>query len=164
VLQEPEVRYQAIEKAALAVVFVAQRLHYYFQSFTVIVITNLPIRKVLQKVDVAGRMVHWEVELSKFDVQYESRGPIKGHVYAEFVVELFSTATHQDSGDFQCVLSVDGSSNHQGNGLGIIFEGPDELLIEQALRFTFKASNYQVEYEALVAGMLLAKEMGARAY
>lgn len=36
------------------------------------------------------------------------------------------------------------------------------LLIEQALRFAFKASNNQAEYEALVAGMLLAKEMGAR--
>jgi len=33
------------------------------------------------------------------------------------------------------------------------------LLIEQA---AFKASNNQAEYEALIAGMLLAKEMGAR--
>ena len=36
------------------------------------------------------------------------------------------------------------------------------MLIEQALRFAFKASNNQAEYEALVAGMLLAKEMGAQ--
>jgi len=41
-------------------------------------------------------------------------------------------------------------------------EGPNGLLIEQALRFAFKASNNQAEYEALVVGMLLAKEMGAR--
>ena len=54
VLQGLEVRYQAIEKAALAVVFSARRLRHYFQSFTVIVVTNLPIRKVLQKPDVAG--------------------------------------------------------------------------------------------------------------
>ena len=40
-------------------------------------------------------------------------------------------------------------------------EGPNGLLIEQALRFAFKASNNQVEYEALIAGMLLAKEMDA---
>ena len=84
VLQGPEVRYQAIEKAALAVVFSAQRLRHYFQSFTIIVMTNLPIRKVLQKADVAGRMVRWVVELSEFDVQYEPRGPIKGQVYADF--------------------------------------------------------------------------------
>jgi len=44
----------------------------------------------------------------------------------------------------------------------VILEGPNGLLIEQALRFTFKASNNQAEYEALIAGMLLAKEMDVR--
>jgi len=57
--------------------------------------------------------------------------------------------------------SNDGSSNQQGSGAGVILEGPNGLLIEQALRFAFKASNNQAEYEALIAGMLLAKEMGA---
>jgi len=32
--------------------------HPYFHSFTVVVMTNLPIQKVLQKPDVARRMVH----------------------------------------------------------------------------------------------------------
>ena len=50
--------------------------------------TNLPIQKVLQKPDVAGRMVRWAVELSEFDIQYEPRGSIKGQVYADFVAEL----------------------------------------------------------------------------
>ena len=36
------------------------------------------------------------------------------------------------------------------------------MLIEQAIRFSFKASNNQAEYEALIAGMLLAKEMDAK--
>jgi len=52
--------------------------------------------------------------------------------------------------------------NQQGSGAGIILEGKNRLLIEQALRFAFKASNNQAEYEALVARMLLAKEMDAR--
>jgi len=57
VLQGPEVRYQELEKAALEVVFSARRLRHYFQSFTVVVMTNLPIHKVLQKPDVARGMV-----------------------------------------------------------------------------------------------------------
>jgi len=162
VLQGPEVRYQALEKAALAVVFSARRLRHYFQSFIVVVMTDLLIRKVLQKSDVAGRMVRWAVELSEFDVQYKPRGPIKGQVYADFVVELSSTNAHYEESDFQWVLSVDGSSNQQGSGADIILEGPNELLIEQALRFAFKASNNKVEYEALIDGILLAKEMGAQ--
>jgi len=60
------------------------------------------------------------------------------------------------------VLSVDGSSNQQGSGASVILEGPDGLLIEQALRFAFKASNNQAEYKALIAGMLLAKDIGAK--
>ena len=161
-LQGPEVRYQVLEKVALAVVFSTRRLCYYFQSFTVIVMTDLPIRKVLQKPDVAGKMVRWAVELSEFDIQYEPRGPIKGQVYADFVVELSSAATHHEGAGFRWVLSVDGSSNQQGSGVGVIFEGPDGLLIEQALQFAFKAYNNQAEYEALIAVMLLAKEMGAK--
>jgi len=127
-----------------------------------IVMTDLPIRKALQKPDVAGRMARWAVELSEFDIHYKPRGPIKGQIYADFVVELSSAATHQEGSDFKWELSVDGSSNQQGSEIGVILEGPDGLLIEQALRFAFKASNNQAEYAALIAGMLLAKEMGAK--
>jgi len=69
---------------------------------------------------------------------------------------------HQEEADFRWVLSIDGSSNQQGSGAGVILEGPNGLLIEQALRFAFKASNNQAEYEALIVGMLLAKEIGAQ--
>ena len=57
VLQGPDVRYQTLEKAALVVVFAARRLRHYFHSFTVVVMTDIPIHKVLQKLNVAGRMV-----------------------------------------------------------------------------------------------------------
>ncbi|MCI84401.1 gag-pol polyprotein, partial [Trifolium medium] len=56
-------------------------------------------------------------------------------------------------------LSIDGSSNLKGSGAGVVLEGPDGVLMEQSLRFAFKASNNQAEYEALLAGMKLAKEM-----
>jgi len=60
------------------------------------------------------------------------------------------------------MFSVDGSSNQQGSDAGIVLEGSNRVLIEQALRFAFKASNNQAKYEALIAGMLLAKEMDAQ--
>jgi len=89
-LQGPETRYQSLEKAALAVVFSARRLRHYFHNFTVVVMTDLPIQKVLQKPDVAGRMVLWAVELSEFDIQYEPRGSIKGEVYADFFCRVIT--------------------------------------------------------------------------
>jgi len=106
-------------------------------------------------------MVHWAIELYEFNIQYELRGPIKGQVYANFMVELMFESSQPDPNRFQWVLSIDGSFNQQGNGVGVILEGPNRLLIEQALKFAFKASNNEAEYEALIVGMLLAKELGA---
>ena len=89
-------------------------------------------------------------------------GLVLGALPSDFVVELSSADVHHEEANFRWVLSVDGSSNQQGNGAGVILEGPNGLLIKQALRFTFKAGNNQAEYEALIAGILLAKEMGAQ--
>jgi len=75
-------------------------------------------------------MVRWAVELSEFDVQYKPRGPIKGQVYVDFVVELSSANAHHEEFDFQWVLSVDGSSNQQGSRAGVILEGLNGLLIK----------------------------------
>lgn len=53
----------------------------------------------------------------------------------------------------------DGSSNLKESGAGIVLEGSGNLLIVQSLRFEFKASNNQAEYEALIVGISLAHEM-----
>ena len=50
-------------------------------------------------------MARWGVELSEFDVQYEPRGPIKGQVYADFVIELSLTdAQQEEEASFRWVL------------------------------------------------------------
>jgi len=61
---------------------------------------DLPIRKGLQKLDIVGCMVRWSVKLSEFDIHYEPRESIKGHVYADFVVELMSGVLTQIPGVF----------------------------------------------------------------
>ncbi|RDX66713.1 hypothetical protein CR513_54489, partial [Mucuna pruriens] len=66
------------------------------------------------------------------------------------------------SEDNRWLLLVGGESNQAGSGAGIIFEGPNGVLIEQSLHFEFKASNNQVECEALLVGMKLEKELEAK--
>ncbi|RDX83770.1 Gypsy retrotransposon integrase-like protein 1, partial [Mucuna pruriens] len=58
------------------------------------------------------------------------------------------------------MLYVDGSSNKKDSEARIILKGPDEVLIEQSLRSSFKASNNQAEYEALLVRIRLEKELG----
>jgi len=41
---------------------------------------------------------------------------------------------------------MDGASNLKGSGAGVVLEGPEGVLIDQSLRFAFKASNNQAEY------------------
>ena len=59
---------------------------------------------------------------------------------------------------------MDGSSNLKDRGVSIILKGPKGITIEQSLRFNFKASNNQTKYEALIANLQLAKEMGANPF
>jgi hypothetical protein len=152
-----EAKYQKIEKLSLAVVITARKLRQYFQSHKIVVKTDYPIKKVLRKPDLAGRMVAWAVELSEFNITFSPRGAIKSQILADFILEL-STPPKENSEE-PWTLSVDGASNLKGSGAGVVLEGPDGVLIEQSLWFAFKASNNQTEYEALLAGMKLAKEM-----
>ena len=57
-------------------------------------------------------------------------------------------------------LYVDGAVNAQGAGAGILFHGPREIKLEYALQFTFPLTNNEAEYEAMITGLKLAKELG----
>uniref|UniRef100_A0A0R0EKU3 RNase H type-1 domain-containing protein n=1 Tax=Glycine max TaxID=3847 RepID=A0A0R0EKU3_SOYBN len=59
-------------------------------------------------------------------------------------------------------LYVDGASNVKGSRAGIILEGPNNITLEQALKLNFRALNNQAEYEALIAGLKLAREVEAK--
>ncbi|XP_047156021.1 uncharacterized protein LOC124827081 [Vigna umbellata] len=155
-LLDAETRYQRVEKVALALLNASRRLRPYFQSHQVIVRTDFPISKILRKPDLAGRMVAWAVELSEFGLRYKPRGSIKGQHLADFAAEL------PPSGKDEWNLYVDGASGRSISGAYIVLEGPNGFLLEHSLIFKFKVSNNQAEYEALVAGLELAKDMGAR--
>ncbi|XP_016165249.1 uncharacterized protein LOC107607864 [Arachis ipaensis] len=138
-LQNAELRYPRLEKLAYALVFSARRLRPYFQSHTINVRTTQPLRQILAKPELAGR------------------GSIKSQYLADFVAEF--TGPNPETGSTQWVLFVDGASNPQGSGAGILLENPEGVVVEHSLRFSFRASNNQAEYEALIAGLRLAIEL-----
>lgn len=59
-------------------------------------------------------------------------------------------------------LHIDGAFNAKGSRTGMILSSPEEIVTEQALRFNFKASNNEAEYEALLKGLKLAHELGVQ--
>ena len=77
-----------IEKLAYAVVLASRRLKHYFKARPVTVRTNQPIRQILQKPDLARRLMSWLIELSEYGINFESRKVIKAQVLTDFVIEL----------------------------------------------------------------------------
>ena len=45
-------------------------------------------------------------------------------------------------------------------GLGLVLISPEGDIIQQAIKCGFKATNNEAEYEALITGLMLAKDIG----
>ena len=56
---------------------------------------------------------------------------------------------------------MDGAANAHGSGAGLILTSPDGIDVEYVLKFGLKASNNEVEYEAVIVGLNLAHSMEA---
>ncbi|XP_048611602.1 uncharacterized protein LOC125585924 [Brassica napus] len=142
-MTEPETRYPTLEKMALAVVTSARKLRPYFQSHTIEVLSNQPLRTVMQNTNQSGRLTKWAIELSEHDIVYKNRTAAKSQVLADFFIEL-TPELEQDLilPSVNWILHVDGSSTSKG--------------------FGFAASNNEAEYESLIAGLRLAKAVKAK--
>ncbi|XP_025631259.1 uncharacterized protein [Arachis hypogaea] len=77
---------------------------------------------------------------------------------ADFLVEV--TGNPHETPGTRWKLHVDGASNQMSGGGGIIQESPTEIVYKQSIKFEFTVSNNQVEYEALISGLPLSKEVG----
>ncbi|CAL8136172.1 unnamed protein product [Prunus armeniaca] len=86
--QDTEVRYLDIDKLVFAMVVSARRLRSYFQAHTIHILTNQPLRQVLQKPETSSRLVKWAIELGKFDILYKPRPATKGQEVADFISEF----------------------------------------------------------------------------
>ena len=144
-----------MEKLILSLVTAARKLRPYFQAHTIEVPTEYPMKQVLHKPETSGRLMKWAIELREFDIRYKPKNAIKGQVLFDFVMEFTSAEpaenTQATTGLPIWRLFVDGA--------GLILTSPEGIDIEYAIRFRFQASNNDVEYEAVIAGLNLAHSM-----
>ena len=85
---EVEVRYLPLENAILAVVHATRKLPHYFQAHIVVVLTQFPLKSILQSADYTGRVAKWGTILGAFDIKYMPRTSIKGQVLTDLVAEF----------------------------------------------------------------------------
>ena len=77
-LHDAKIRYLPLEKAILAVVHGTRKWPHYFQAHTVVVLTQLPLKAILQSVDYTWRIAKWGTVLGAFNIKYMPHTSVKG--------------------------------------------------------------------------------------
>ena len=111
--------------------------------------------------EAARRMALWAIELSEFDIQYRLRTAIKEQVVADFIAEYTHSEGKGAESLGQWSIHTDGSSNQNAGGADVVIQTSEGDKIECMIRLDFPTTNNEAEYEALVAGLDLAKAAGA---
>ncbi|GJR67659.1 reverse transcriptase domain-containing protein [Tanacetum coccineum] len=141
-VQAPEINYSSMEKLVLALVHASRRLRRYFQAYPIAVITDQPIKQILPRTSISGKV------LADFIAERPDEGGPLIEIQDEEAVSNPWT------------LFMDGSSCREGLGSRLVLTNQEGIEFTYALRFEFEVSNNEAEYEALVAGLHIAEQMG----
>ncbi|GJZ62175.1 reverse transcriptase domain-containing protein [Tanacetum coccineum] len=143
-LHDAERNYAPLEKVDLALLHVSRRLRRYLEAHPIKVITDQPIKQILNKAEASGKLEKCSMELGAYDLTYEPRNAIKGQVLADFINE---------------VPVCNEASTIKGLGVGLVLISPTKIEYTYAMRLNFTSINNQAEYKALLAGQRIAKKM-----
>ena len=125
-LRGAEGRYPLIEKLAFALIAASRKLRHYFQAHVINVMMDHPLKKAMNKLEAAGRLIQWDVKLSEFDIRYQPRNAVKAQALADFIAEF--TPNYDDScrmeDNKKWVIHVDGSSTQYARGIGVVLQSP----------------------------------------
>jgi hypothetical protein len=155
--------YPHYQKVAYGVYMAARKLKHYFEEHPIMVVSTTPLSEIVGCKDATGRVAKWAIELAAHTIQYKPRTMIKSQIIADFFADW---GEHQylppapDSTYWR--MNFDGSKMLGGLGASIIFTSPKGDKMQYVLQIHFCASNNVAEYEALVHGLNLAKEIGIR--
>ena len=78
------------------VVHATRKLPYYFQAHTVVILTQLLLRTLLQSADYTGRIAKWGTILGAFDIKYMPRTSVKGQVLVDLMVEFAESPSRKE--------------------------------------------------------------------
>ena len=81
-------------------------------------------------------MAWWAIELSEFGIQYKPLLGLKGHILADFLVELPKPDVDQGNVGWW-ILNVDDASHQTGAGVGLQLKALTGEMIEHAIQLDF---------------------------
>jgi hypothetical protein len=155
--------YPHYQKVAYGVYMAAKKLKHYFEEHPIMVVSTTPLSEIIGCKDASGRVANWAIELAAHTIQYKPRTTIKLQIIADFFADW---GEHQylppapDSTHWR--MHFDGSKLLGGLGAGVVLTSPKGDKLQYVLQMYFRASNNVVEYEDMVHGLKMAKEIGIR--
>lgn len=164
-----ELNYTPIECAYLAVVFASLKLRHYMLTHKTKLIARIdPLKYLLNKATLTGRLAKWVMILSEFDIEYVDRKAIKGQAIADQLADapMIDDVPLQLEFPDESILTIssakswqlyfDGSYTQHGAGAGILFITPQGDSIPKSYHLSFPCTNNIAEYEALTTGLRIA--------
>ncbi|GKA43923.1 reverse transcriptase domain-containing protein [Tanacetum coccineum] len=169
-LNEAERNYAPMEKLALSLILMTRRLRRYFEAHPVKVITDQPIKNILNNTETSGKLAKYAVELGAYNIKFIPRNAVKGQVLADFLLEAPEGTREElyfripevpvEKDDTESwTLFTDGASSQKGSGAGLVLIGPSGIEYTYALRLTFPSTNNEADqingnYEASKDSMI----------
>ena len=120
-----------------------------------------PLSDIINNSDATSRVAKWGIELAAFEVEYKPRTAIKSQALADFVADWTETPDSTPVPEPESwIMHFDGSKQLQGSGAGVVLKSPTGEELSYVLQIYFAATNNVAEYEALLHGLRMAKEIG----
>jgi hypothetical protein len=103
------------------------------------------------------------VEIDQYNIEFIPRRAIKSQALTYFIAEWTDSGL-RGIGDLpdHWIMYFDGSYTLKGVGAGIVLIPPEGDMLKYAIQIEFPATNNIAEYEGLVTGLQLAKELSLR--
>jgi len=165
-----ELKYSDVEKTCAALVWVLHRLRQYTLHYqTLLVNENDPIKYLLDRPALVGKLAKWKILISEFDVQFMPQKSVKGRAIADLLAENSGVSNDDDSFLDDCVLSVnedswkmffDGAVNLSSSSTGVILISPDGQHFPVAAKLIFPCTNNVAKYETCILELQATIEMG----
>ncbi|KAI0512212.1 hypothetical protein KFK09_012850 [Dendrobium nobile] len=183
-----EIRYSPIEKHCLALIFAVQKLRHYMLSHKITLISKIdPLKFLMTRPALTGRLARWAVILLQFDITYVPQKAVKGQVLADFLAAHpipADSPLNDDLPDEQIMnveeeemlrvweMYFDGASSIKRArppnlekaqaGIRLIFVAPEGGIMRFSFSLTEPRTNNEAEYEALIAGLEIAIDVRIR--
>ena len=148
--------------------------------FTTWLISRIdPIKYIFEKPALTGKISHWKMLLSEFDIVFVTRKAIKGQAIADYLADqplndlelseslfpdkdVMALEPKPDSIEpWHWKLYFDGAANSIINGVGAVLVSPKGQQILVSVKLNFGYTNNVMEYEACIVGLQMALEFRA---